>query len=51
MLKPLAENEREAFLAMIDRVRAWVQEGYIEEVARRYPEIGPRGQRTRKSAG
>ncbi len=48
MLQPLAENERDAFLAMIDRVRTWVQEGYVQEVARRYPEIGARSQRARR---
>jgi DNA-binding MarR family transcriptional regulator len=51
MMQPLTEEEREAFLAMIGRVRTWVQEGYIEEVARRYPEMGARGQRTRKPKG
>jgi DNA-binding MarR family transcriptional regulator len=48
MLQPLAADEREAFLAMIGRIRAWVQEGYIQEVARRYPEIGAKRQRTEK---
>jgi DNA-binding MarR family transcriptional regulator len=48
MLKPLAENEREAFLAMIGRVRTWVQEGYGAEVAKRYPEMGARSPRVRK---
>jgi DNA-binding MarR family transcriptional regulator len=50
IMQPLAENERETFLAMIDRVRTWVQEGYIEEVAKRYPEVAARSQRARKSA-
>jgi DNA-binding MarR family transcriptional regulator len=50
MLKPLASEEREAFLAMIDRVKTWVQEGYILEVARCYPEMGARSQRARKPA-
>jgi DNA-binding MarR family transcriptional regulator len=51
MMQPLAENEREAFLAMIERIRTWVQEGYIEEVARRYPEMGAGSRRVRKSPG
>jgi DNA-binding MarR family transcriptional regulator len=51
MLMPLAENEREAFLAMIARVRTWVQEGYVKEVARRYPEMNARSQRARKPKG
>jgi DNA-binding MarR family transcriptional regulator len=51
MMQPLAKDEREAFLAMIGRVRTWVQEGYIEEVARRYPEMGARSQRARKPKG
>jgi DNA-binding MarR family transcriptional regulator len=50
MMQPLTLSERAAFLAMIDRVRTWVQEGYIEEVARRYPEMGARSRRARKSA-
>lgn len=50
MLQPLAENERKAFLAMIARVRTWIQEGYAQEVATRYPEMGARSQRARKSA-
>jgi DNA-binding MarR family transcriptional regulator len=48
MMQPLVENEREAFLAMIGRVRKWVQTGYVQEVARRYPEISPRSARARK---
>ncbi len=51
MLQPLAKDEREAFLAMIGRVRTWVQQGYIQEVARRYPETGARSQRAKKPAG
>jgi DNA-binding MarR family transcriptional regulator len=51
MLKPLAEGEREAFLAMIDRVRTWVQAGYAEEVAMRYPEMGSRSPRAPKPTG
>jgi DNA-binding MarR family transcriptional regulator len=51
MMQPLAENEREAFLAMIDRVRTWVQEGYVREIGRRYPEVAARSQRARKPAG
>ncbi len=39
MLKPLPDKEREVFLAAIDRVKAWVQQGYIEEIGRRYPEM------------
>jgi DNA-binding MarR family transcriptional regulator len=50
MVQPLTENERKAFLAMIDRVRTWVQDGYVREIGRRYPEVGARSQRTRKSA-
>jgi DNA-binding MarR family transcriptional regulator len=49
MLKPLERQEREAFLAMIDRVKTWVQEGYIREVADRYPEISARSPRARKA--
>jgi DNA-binding MarR family transcriptional regulator len=50
MMQPLAGEEREAFLAMIGRVRTWVQEGYVAEVARRYPEMDTRSLRVRKSA-
>ena len=49
MLKPLANDEREAFLAMIGRVKTWVQEGYILEVAERYPEARARSPRARKA--
>jgi DNA-binding MarR family transcriptional regulator len=50
MLQPLAENEREAFVAMIGRVRTWVQQGYVEEVARRYPEMAAKSRRVGKPA-
>jgi DNA-binding MarR family transcriptional regulator len=49
MLKPLASEEREVFLAMIDRVKTWVQEGYVQEVADRYPEMSARSLRVRKA--
>jgi hypothetical protein len=51
MMQPLAEDEREAFIAMIGRVRTWVQEGYVQEIGRRYPEVAARNQRARKPAG
>jgi DNA-binding MarR family transcriptional regulator len=47
MLAPLAGDERETFLAMVGRVKAWVQEGYIQEVASRYPEMGAKIPRAR----
>jgi DNA-binding MarR family transcriptional regulator len=46
MLKPLTSDEREAFLEMIAKVKAWVQQGYIHEVASRYPEMSTRTPRT-----
>jgi DNA-binding MarR family transcriptional regulator len=48
MLKPLRDDERAAFLATIDRVKGWVQQGYIEEVGRRYPEMNAGRQRAKK---
>jgi DNA-binding MarR family transcriptional regulator len=47
MLKPLAEKEREAFLLIIDRIRLWVQQGYIQELSRRYPELKASRRRVR----
>ncbi|MCA3632542.1 MAG: MarR family transcriptional regulator [Methylobacterium sp.] len=38
MLEPLTEEQRAAFLEMIDTVRRWVQTGYREKVAARFPE-------------
>ncbi len=49
MLTPLAADEREMFLAMVGRVMAWVQEGYIREVGSRYPEIVAKNPRARKA--
>jgi DNA-binding MarR family transcriptional regulator len=51
MLQPLTENEREAFLAMIDRIRTWVQDGYAQEVGRRYPEMGARSRSAKTAVG
>jgi DNA-binding MarR family transcriptional regulator len=48
MMQPLAKDEREVFLAMIGRVRTWVQAGYVEAVAKRYPEMDVRSPRARK---
>jgi DNA-binding MarR family transcriptional regulator len=45
MLKPLGDEEREVFLAMIDRVKRWVQQGYIAEIGERYPEMVAGGMR------
>ncbi|MCA3600081.1 MAG: MarR family transcriptional regulator [Methylobacterium sp.] len=38
MLEPLTDEQREAFLEMIETVRRWVQTGYREKVAARFPE-------------
>ncbi len=42
MLQPLANVEKEALLAMIDRVKTGVQDGDIQEVATRYPGMSAR---------
>jgi DNA-binding MarR family transcriptional regulator len=50
MLAPLSAAERRSFLAMVEKVKAWVQSGYVQEVAARYPEartLRPHG-RSRK---
>jgi DNA-binding MarR family transcriptional regulator len=49
MLTPLGADERKAFLAMVSRVMAWVQEGYIREISSRYPEMGAKSARERKA--
>ncbi|MGL5361382.1 MAG: MarR family winged helix-turn-helix transcriptional regulator [Bosea sp. (in: a-proteobacteria)] len=49
MLEPLNAGERAAFLTMIGRVKTWVQEGYIDEVGRRYPEMSAKNQRVPKA--
>jgi DNA-binding MarR family transcriptional regulator len=38
MLEPLTDEQRAAFLEMIETVRKWVQTGYREKVALRFPE-------------
>ena len=38
MLAPLDDGEREALVAMLEKVKAWVQDGYSREVAARHPE-------------
>lgn len=38
MLEPLTDEQRVAFLEMIETVRKWVQTGYREKVAARFPE-------------
>lgn len=40
MLEPLTPKQRENFLQMVSRVRNWVQGGYIDKVAQRFPEVG-----------
>jgi DNA-binding MarR family transcriptional regulator len=40
MLQPLDAAEREAFEAMIRKVREWVQSGYASEVALHFPANG-----------
>ena len=39
MLEPLTPEQRENFLRMVDQVRNWVQGGYVEKVAQRFPEV------------
>jgi DNA-binding MarR family transcriptional regulator len=44
MLEPLTRAQRETFLAMLERLRAWVGDGYRREVEARFPEAAsPRG--------
>ncbi len=51
MLMPLADDERAAFLSAIERVKAWVQGGYVEKVGERFPEMrSPRAKRKRAAA-
>jgi DNA-binding MarR family transcriptional regulator len=38
MLEPLSEHQRQMFLDMVEKVRHWVQLGYSEKVAERFPE-------------
>ena len=38
MLEPLSEAERARFLEMVETVRRWVQSGYRDKVAQRFPE-------------
>lgn len=38
MLEPLTEKQRAEFLEIIETVRRWVQTGYREKVAQRFPE-------------
>jgi DNA-binding MarR family transcriptional regulator len=38
MLAPLSADERRLFVGLVERVKAWVQEGYVQEVAARYPQ-------------
>ena len=38
MLEPLSAEERAAFLSMVERVKTWVQDGYVAEVAARHTE-------------
>ena len=49
MLSPLTEEERQRFMVMVERVRAWVQGGYAREVAARYPEVRARKPRANRS--
>jgi DNA-binding MarR family transcriptional regulator len=46
MLQPLSRNERKALVAMIEKVRAWVQTGYDGEVRRLFSEKPPRRRRS-----
>ena len=49
MLAPLTKPQREAFLGMLEKLRAWAGEGYRREVAARFPEAAPpRGRRAAK---
>lgn len=43
MLEPLTDEQRAAFLEMIETVRHWVQTGYREKVAARFPEAASGG--------
>ncbi len=49
MLTPLTGEERQRLWAMVERVRAWVQGGYVREVATRYPEVQARKPRVSRS--
>jgi DNA-binding MarR family transcriptional regulator len=37
MLEPLAADEREALLTMIEKLRSWVQTGYAVQVDKQFP--------------
>lgn len=50
MLEPLTDEQRAAFLEMIDTVRRWVQTGYREKVAARFPEAASGGTRKRNAS-
>jgi DNA-binding MarR family transcriptional regulator len=50
MLEPLTDEQRPAFLEMIDTVRRWVQTGYREKVAARFPEAASGGTRKRNAS-
>lgn len=41
ILRPLPEADRTALIGMIEKVRAWVETGYADEVDRRFPEPRP----------
>ena len=50
MLEPLSANERAVFFGMVERVKNWVQGGYAQEVADRYPEARGADGRKRRVA-
>ncbi len=50
MLEPLSDEQRAAFLEMIETVRHWVQTGYREKVATRFPEATAGKARKRSAA-
>ena len=39
MLQTLNDGEREAFLACLDKIARWVNDGYKEATGRRFPEL------------
>ncbi len=41
IMQPLTEAERRSFVAMVEKVRGWVQWDYAGEVDRRFPEARP----------
>lgn len=50
MLQPLSAAQRKLFLRMLEQMKAWVQGGYVQEVATRHPEAMTRKPRQRVRA-